>query len=592
MKITYFFNAIERKKLIMIMLGIIMMGFVEMVGIATILPFLAVVTRPEVVQTNIYLSSLYHLFGFASDKMFILFLGGVVFTVLVGGNTFAALMTWLILRFCFRQGKKISCTLFTKYLSQPYIFYLNRHSSDLAKNILSEVERLVTGIFINSIQLITKFVLMISIFSLLLIVDPLLATAVIVILGGSYIIIYSMVRKKLICAGKTASAENTIRYQLLLEVMAAIKEIKVIGQEKKFLDDFSASTQKYIQAETISQLSPSITKYVIEIIAFGGMVLIALYLIGTKEDISQFLPLLGLYALAGYRLMPAMQHIFTGLSSLKYHHCALDIVYQEMQLPQQPLMNATTPLPLEKQLQLKQVCFNYPNSQKIALNDISINISRHTTVGIVGTSGAGKTTLVDIILGLLVPTQGQVVVDDVAVDQKKIQHWQRNIGYVPQNIALLDTTVMNNIALGVKPEDIDQSAVERAASIANLHHFITEELPEGYQTAIGERGVRLSGGQRQRIGIARAIYHNPELLIFDEATSALDGSTEKVIMEAIKSLAHQKTIILIAHRLNTVKDCDLIYVLNKGEIVGQGTYHELYMSNQSFQNLANAHINV
>ena len=429
-----------------------------------------------------------------------------------------------------------------------------------------------------------------SIFCLLLIVEPLLAMTVIAVLGSAYLFIYSVVRKKLLSAGKLSSAVNTIRYQLLLEVMGSIKELKILGREQKFLDSYSESTSKYIGAETISQLSPIFTRYMIEAIAFGGMVLIALYLIATKEDVSKFMPLLGLYALAGYRLMPAMQQIFTSLSSLKYHVSSLDILYEQMQLPDLNFPKSSHKLGLENHLQLTDVSYSYPFSEKFALKNINLKIKKHAMIGLVGSSGAGKTTLVDILLGLLSSTSGKLEVDKVDVNQSNVASWQKNIGYVPQNIFLLDDTFIGNIALGVSQDEINFKAVEKAARLANLHDFICEEFPQGYNTVIGEAGIRLSGGQRQRIGIARALYHEPELLIFDEATSALDGVTEKVIMEAIKSFAHKRTIILIAHRLNTVKECDVIYVLNKGEIVGQGSYQELYQSNEAFQSLANESI--
>ncbi len=592
-KILFFFNHSERKKLSLIILCIVAMGFVEMVGIAAILPFLLVVTKPEVIQTNHYLSLTYQFFGFADPKLFILFTGGLVFLILVLGNAFSAIVSWITMRFCYNQGTKISTNLLKKYLAQPYVFFLNRNSTDLAKSVVVDSDKLVVGIFINCIQSFSKSMVLLCITLLLFVVEPVLAISVIFILGTAYAVSYAVIRKKLASAGRIASEVSSLRYKVLNEVMGAIKELKILGREQRFVEDFNQKATKYAKAETLSQLSPLVTRYVVEGIAFGGMILIALYLIATKEDISKFMPLLGLYALAGYRMMPAMQQLFVGFTSIKYHFTALETLFQEMQLYEaEPTQEKGEALCFRKTLLLNNIHYHYPNSEKTALANVNINLQRHSIIGIVGTSGAGKTTLIDIILGLLTPSQGSLVVDGLDITKNNIQTWQKNIGYVPQNIFLLDTTIASNIALGVHPDKIDMNAVKNAAKLANLDHFITHELPQGYETSVGERGVRLSGGQRQRIGIARALYHDPELLIFDEATSALDGMTEKIIMEAIKSLAHRKTIILIAHRLNTVKDCDLIYVLDHGEVVGFGTYQELFQANQAFQHLANAHITI
>ncbi len=353
---------------------------------------------------------------------------------------------------------------------------------------------------------------------------------------------------------------------------------------------YDVSAAKYASAETFSHLSPLISRYLIEAVAFGGMVLMVIYLIATQHDISKYLPVLGLYAISGYRLMPAAQQLFAGITSLKYHVSALNNIHAEMQLTTvacQKLKKQA--LEFRQQLQLKNIYHAYPNADKFSLKDVSVDIPLHATIGIVGASGGGKTTLVDIILGLLKQQNGKILVDGQEISDSNIKQWQQNIGYVPQNIFLIDASIAHNIALGIKPSDVDMDAVIAAAKLANLHEFIVNELAEGYHSFVGEEGVRLSGGQRQRIGIARALYHDPELLIFDEATSALDGLTEKVIIEAIKSLSHRKTIIFIAHRLNTVKDCDVIYVLNKGEILAQGSFAELFHSNKIFQHLANAH---
>jgi len=292
------------------------------------------------------------------------------------------------------------------------------------------------------------------------------------------------------------------------------------------------------------------------------------------------LPIVSLYVFAGYRLLPSLQQIYVAVTQLTFIRPALDKLHEEFKnLKKYNDNEDLDTLSLNKSIILNNISYNYPNSSRTALKDISLSIPAKFTVGIVGSTGCGKTTTVDIILGLLEPQKGVLEVDGKIITKKNSRSWQRSIGYVPQSIYLSDNTVATNIAFGVDPKDIDQVAVEKASKIANLHNFVIGELPEQYQTIVGERGVRLSGGQRQRIGIARALYHNPEVLILDEATSALDSQTEKVVMEAVNNLSKNITIILIAHRLSTVKNCDIIFKLDKGQLISQGTFDEVISNN-------------
>lgn len=590
-KVLFLFDRKEKLQLGAILCGTVIMGFVEMISIAAIMPFIAIAVKPSLIESNHYLNAFYTYFSFASYNRFLLVIGGIVFCLLLFGNIFSGLMSWVMIRFCYTKGKGISGTLFQKYLMQPYLYFLDKNSSQLSKNILAEVDRFVIGILNNSLQMFSKIVMVVSIFTLLVVVKPLLALTVMGVLGSAYYVLLKIIRKKLVSAGKISSQVNGLRYQTINEALGAIKELKVLGREQIFIDNYRNNANAYAHSETLCQLSPSVAKYAIEVVAFGSMLLIALYLIATHEGISEFMPLLALYALAGYRLMPAMQQVFSGYTLFKYHQSALDLLCKEMQLPFSEISLEAQPLPFTQMLALENIAYRYPGSEKNALNNICLTIKQHATIGIVGASGAGKTTLIDIILGLLCP-QGKLMVDGVVINVNNVRSWQRNIGYVPQSIFLLDGTIASNIALGISENTVDMDAIIKASKLANLHDFIINELPQGYNTKIGERGVRLSGGQRQRIGIARALYHEPELLIFDEATSALDGITEKVIMEAIHSLASRKTIILIAHRLNTVKDCDTIYIFDRGDIIGKGSYDQLMATNKVFQHLANAHVSV
>jgi ABC-type multidrug transport system fused ATPase/permease subunit len=335
----------------------------------------------------------------------------------------------------------------------------------------------------------------------------------------------------------------------------------------------------------------SLPRYALEVIAFGGILLIVLYFLGAEQRSTQMVPLLAVYAFSGYRLLPALQGVFSGITTVRLNMAALDVLHRDLtgdrnEVDPELVLAGTEglqPLPFNKELELRKVSFNYHGVEDHVLKGICLKITPNTTIGLVGPTGSGKTTTVDIILGLLAPTSGQLLADGMEISGDNLARWQRNLGYVPQNIFLCDDTITRNIAFGVPDSEIDMTAVVRAARIANLADFVENELPKGYETEIGERGVRLSGGQRQRIGIARALYRDPAVLIMDEATSALDGVTEEAVMDAIRNLSRKKTIIMIAHRLTTVQDCDMIYLMEHGKIIDQNTYVELQKSSEWFK---------
>lgn len=318
------------------------------------------------------------------------------------------------------------------------------------------------------------------------------------------------------------------------------------------------------------------------------MLLVVLYLLDKRGGIAGALPIITLYAFAGYRLLPALQQIYSSFTQLRFVGPAVDALHKDLSGVQAPIHepDQLAPLPLKEAIKFTQVSYCYPNAACPVLKGLNLTIPARSKVGFVGSTGSGKTTAVDLILGLLEPQEGDLKVDEQPITAANSRRWQRSIGYVPQHIYLADDSVIANIAFGLVAEDVDHQAVERAAKIANLHEFVMNDLPQGYATEIGERGVRLSGGQRQRIGIARALYHNPQVLILDEATSALDNLTEQAVMEAVNNLGHHITTILVAHRLSTVKACDIIFLLEKGELKAQGTFNELMDDHETFRALA------
>ncbi len=565
----------------------------EMAGIASIMPFMSMVADPEIVTHNHWLSLVFHRFGFVSPRSFMIFLGCTVLGVLFLSNLVAALTVWSILRFSFTAGRDLAQKMFAVYLNHPYVFFLNRNSSELVQNTLFEMGRTVNNVLIPLLTILARSTIAFSILILLFSVKPTLALVSGTILGGAYGLVYLGVRKTLARSGQDISLANARRTQIAYETFGGIKDIKILGREKNFFDLFRKPVERYALLQSHTQMISLLPRYALETMAFGGIIGIVLYLLSTGQNLSATLPLISLYALAGYRLMPALQQIFANWSIVRFNISAVDRIARDIDtLPGASKNQPTVPppsgrkLPLTRAIELDHVTFHYPGREEPVLDQVSLVIPANTSIGLVGSTGSGKTTTLDILLGLLEPTGGYLRVDGQLIDRKNVRQWQATIGYVPQQIMLLDDTVLKNIAFGIPDGEIDREKVVEAAKLAHLHDFVTSDLPQGYDTPIGERGVRLSGGQRQRIGIARALYHEPSVLVLDEATSALDNITENVIMEALNTLSRNKTVIMVAHRLTTVRECDTIVVLDRGRVADSGTYSSLLERNDFFRMLA------
>ncbi len=560
------------------------MALLDMLGVASILPFIAVLTNPDLIENNIILSKIFsfsNLFGIENNDQFIFGLGVFVFILLVISLIFKALTIYLQIHFVQMREYSIGKRLVEGYLRQPYSWFLNRHSAELGKTILSEVN-IVIGSGIGPVmQLIAQGFVIIFLTTLLFMVDPKLAIIVGLSLIASYGLVFYFVRNYLNQIGEKRLKSNQLRYLAVNEAFGAAKEVKIGGLEETYIKSFSDPAQTFAKSTASSQAIALLPRFILEAIAFGGILLIILYIIAKTGSFNSALPVISLYAFAGYRLMPALQQMYGAFTQLTYVGPSLNKLYDDLK-SLKPLNNNQDKglLTLNKKIDLKNVEYSYLNSQQTVIKNISLSISAKSTVGFIGTTGSGKTTIVDIILGLLEPQKGVLEVDGKIITKQNVRSWQRSIGYVPQHIFLADDTIAANIAFGEDPKDINQDMVEKVSKIANLHGFVTSELSKKYQTTIGERGVRLSGGQRQRIGIARALYHNPQVLILDEATSALDNKTEQAVMEAVNNLSKKITIILIAHRLNTVKNCDNIFKLKKGELEDQGTFDKLIINNK------------
>jgi ATP-binding cassette, subfamily B, bacterial PglK len=585
-KIITLLTTAERKRLIALLGMILVMAFLDVIGVASILPFMAVLANPELVETNIILSTIYHKLNFTNADQFLFFLGSMVFLLLIFSLAFKAFTTYAQLRFAFMREYSLGRRLVKGYLSQPYTWFLNRHSIDLGKNVLSEVGLFVGNGLIPLLTLVAQSAIVIAMLILLLIVDPFLALTVGSVLGIAYGLMIKLSSKFLLDAGEERLKYNRQRFMIVGEAFGAVKEIKVNSLEGVYTRRFEEPAAAFAKHSASAQIVAQLPRFALEAISFGGMLLILLYLIGNDQKFTEALPIITLYAFAGYRLMPALNLIYSSFAKLRFSSPALNALHTDLtSLSQSDLYNehSEEKIILKKELHLNNIFFNYPKTKKPALKEINLTIPVYSTIGLIGSTGSGKTTVMDLMLGILKPQQGVFMVDGQIINNSNYRQWQKIIGYVPQQIYLADDSIAANIAFGVEPCNINQAAVERASKIASLHEFVVNELPEGYTTTVGERGVRLSGGQRQRIGIARALYHNPSVLFLDEATSALDNLTERAVMDAVNSLKHKITIIIIAHRLSTVRQCDCIYVLNKGKIEAQGTYDELMQKHDEFK---------
>lgn len=581
----------ERKRAGVLMAMMLVMALLDMLGVASILPFIAVLANPALVETNPILSRAYQFtanVGVTSVDEFLFLLGLLVFLLLVFSLAFKALTTYAQTRFALMREYSIGKRLVEGYLHQPYSWFLNRHSADLGKTILSEVQAVMYNGFLPLMTLLAQSAVAIALLGLLLLVDPILAISAGLVLGIAYGCVLVFMSGWLNTLGQERIQANQDRFTVVSEAFGAAKEVKVGGLESIFIERFAKPAEIYAKSFATAQVIGHIPRFALEAIAFGGMMLVILYLMAKSGSFAAALPIIALYAFAGYRLMPALQQIYGAIVQLKYAGPALKAIHADLigQKPVQQFSDFGGLIALKECIQLNNIVYQYPNSNAPTLNGINIVIPARAKIGFVGSTGSGKTTTIDLILGLLEPQSGTLSIDGLVINSINRRQWQKNIGYVPQQIYLADDTVSANIAFGLAPEMVDQQAVERAAKIANLHDFVTQNMPQGYNTIVGERGVRLSGGQRQRIGIARALYHNPSVLVLDEATSALDNITEQAVMDAVNNLDGEITIILIAHRLTTVRQCDQIYLLEKGVLKAQGTYEELVVKNNTFQMMA------
>jgi len=590
-KILFLFSFSEKQKLFLLIFLTIIMALTDMIGIASILPFIGLLTNPNLIETNNVISTLYKYGNFNNFYEFIFIIGLVIFVLFILSLIIKTITIYFQLRFGLMREYTISKYLVEGYIKQPYSWFLNQNSSNLSKNILSEVSKVVSGCILPFIELFSQSIVTTVILAMLLFIDFTLTINIALIFGFLYFFIFRIVRKFLDKIGIQRLEANKSRFKLISEIFGGFKEIKLGAFEKYFLKKFSQPAKIYSKNLAYSEITARVPRFVLEAFAFGGMLLITLFLIKSNDNFISIIPIIALYAFAGYRLMPAVQSVYFSYAQIRFSKPALDLLYKDISYLKLAIsekqINLKSDFKFKDEIILSNINFSHLNSDKFKLSDINLNIPIKNTIGIVGETGSGKSTIANILLGLLIPDRGFLKIDEKIIDKTNLRSWQKVTGYVPQQIFLTDDTVAANIAFGSTKDEIDYNRLRQVADIANIRDFIENEMPKQYETKIGENGVRISGGQRQRIGIARALYYKPQFLIFDEATSSLDNISEKLIIDSIFNIRNQTTVLMIAHRLSTIKLCQKIYHVSEGKIINSGSFNELLEKDKKFKKMIN-----
>jgi len=590
------FTRSQLRRLLMLQSLMVLMAFAEIGGVSAIGVFMAVIADPHVLERTNLIAKVYQLSGVGDPGEFIYLVGVVAVVVLVSTAMISMLTTWRAALFSARVGQEMADRLYRYYMHQPWLFHAWGSSAELTKRIASDAYVVSAQVVYPLMQINTKVILTFFMILGLLLLNPWVILMALAIFGCGYAILYRLVRQQLLKNGKKISEIASRRYKLMAEGFGGIKDVLLLGRQAVFVNRFQTSGDTLSMSLSTNDALAMAPKYFMDMVAFSSVILLFLYLTKSHHgDLAAILPMLALYALAGFKVLPALQQIYHAVATIKGSSAAFDAIREDLKSSlafESAAANSADGVPahgLRQSIVLQDIAFTYPGKVQPALHGLSLEIPANTSVGIVGATGSGKSTLADLVIGLLSPDAGNILIDGVLLTPRNLRAWQNRIGLVSQSIFLADASIKENVAFGVPLERIDTGRVREALTLAHLDELIAE-LPEGIETRVGERGVQLSGGQRQRVGIARSLYHNPEILVFDEATSALDGITEKSIMEAIHEFSGKKTILLIAHRFTTIRQCDLIYFIDKGRVVDRGSYEELMARNAQFQAMSSTHV--
>ncbi len=570
-KVFSLLNRLERRNAVILVLMMLLGMMLETLGVGIVIPALAVMLQSDIGAKYPSVQPLLAFFGNPTSAQLLVAVMMALVAIYAVKNTYVFFLAWRQMRFAFELQADLAKRLFNIYLRQPYTFHLQKNSAQLINNVTSEVN-VFTLVVNSSLTFATETLVLLAISALLLTVEPIGAIIVVAVLGIAGGIFHYATRSRLTRWGEARQYHSVLLVQHLQQGLGGVKDVKLMGREVEFVRQYAVHNQANARIAGLQTLMQQLPRLWLELLAIAGLAILVQTMLIQGRDLTTIVSTVGLFAAAAFRLMPSAMRIIGSIQTLRFSMPAVDTVYRELQYDAPTLHDPARNLPppaFERAIQLRDIAYRYPNASSMALDNLSITIPKGAFVGIIGPSGSGKSTAVDLILGLLTPTAGHITVDDRDI-QTCLRSWQNNIGYVPQSIYLTDDSLRRNVAFGLPDAQIDDDAVRRALTAAQLMEFVST-LPEGLETVVGERGVRLSGGQRQRIGIARALYHSPGILILDEATSALDNETETEVMEAVLNLKGKNTIVVVAHRLSTVENCDRLYRIDKGTLVEQGT---------------------
>lgn len=573
-KINYIFDKKQKVQSVFLCIGLFIGALMELVGVSLITQLVSLISNPEKIHSNKLMQSFYDIFSMEDDRQFFLFVVIALIFVYLIKNLYLLWINYVQYTFIFNNQLRLSGRLIDCYLKKPYTYHLDKNSAEMVRNVMLDSERFFQMLL--SVFLILSEILVSALLCLfLLIVDPIITISVVVILvvfTGLYLVAFKGKAKEY---GKINQIYDGKMHQSINQALGAVKDIKILHREKFFANSFLAFGKKKMTAVRNNNVLGQLPKYLIETVCIGAVLLVLVFKIYNGEDLNEMIPQLAAFVIAAFKLLPSVSKVNNYANLVIFLKPSVDLIYRDIKdtedMVNYEVVDAegnlleTSDENQAQKISIKNLVYRYPHTERNVLNDISFDIPLGKSIGFMGESGAGKSTLIDVILGILTPTSGEVLYGDMNVHEHPLK-WSKKLAYIPQTIFLSDDTIRNNIAFGIDEDKIDDEKVWAAVREAQLEDFVKSQ-PDGLDSMVGERGVRISGGQRQRIGIARALYDNPEILVLDEATAALDSGTEAAVMEAIDRLSGSMTLLIIAHRLTTIKNCDYIYKVEDGGIV-------------------------
>ncbi len=539
----------------------------ETFSLGMVIPAIAVLLRDDLSATYAWAPALVAVLGHPAPEDIVIRVMIALVLLYLLKLTYLGFVGWFEGRFVFGLQERISRDLFRTYLRQPYVFHLGRNSAELMHNAMAEVGTFCHNCLLPGILILTESLVLAGVCCLLLVIEPLGAMVIILLLGGSAWLFQHAVHQRLVALGQVRQQHDARRTQYLQEGLGGAKDVQLLGREDYFLQRYDRHNHESARAWESQQTLYHLPRLWLELLGVSALALLVVTMALRGRDPVAIVRTLALFSAAAFRLIPSAHRALSVAQSFLFGLPAIDRISAELRLYRQPPARRTNRIETFSTIEVREVTFSYPGAPGPSLRNVSLLVRKGDAIGLVGPSGSGKSTLADVVLGLLAPECGRVLVDGVDI-QEDLRGWQDRVGYVPQSVYLTDDTVRRNIAFGLPDPEIDERAVQRAIAAAQLQDFV-ETLPHGLDTVVGERGVRLSGGQRQRIGIARALYHDPDVLVLDEATSALDTQTENGVMQAVTALRGTKTLFVVAHRLSTVAHCDVVYRLEQGRLVSE-----------------------